>query len=135
MGAGSIRHKEKPLRSFIPSLGLAIAGISAASADPPSFRAGVTRITVQDATPFDALIAYPTEAAEVSVEEGPIRLVASRDAPVAAGARFPIVLFSHGGNGPGTPLVHCDLLLHLARRGFLVVAPFPPGTGKPFVHR
>src|SRR5258708_21608113 len=116
MGAGSIRHKEKPLRSFIPSLGLAIAGISAASADPPSFRAGVTRITVQDTTPFDVLIAYPTEAAEVSVEEGPFRFSASRDALIAPGARLHVVLFSHGGGRrPGTPLVHPDLLLHLAR--------------------
>jgi predicted dienelactone hydrolase len=123
------------LRSLILGLALAVAGISTASADPPSFRAGVTRITVQDTTPFDALIAYPTEAAEVSFEEGPIRLLASRDAPVAAGARFPVVLFSHGGNGPGTPLVHSDLLLHLARQGFIVVAPFHPGTEKPFVDR
>jgi len=123
------------LRSLILSLALAVALISTALADPPSFRAGVTRITVQDATPFDALIAYPTEAAEVSVDEGPIRLVASRDAPVAAGARFPVVLFSHGGSGPGTPLVHSDLLLHLARQGFIVVAPFHPGTEKPFVDR
>jgi predicted dienelactone hydrolase len=123
------------LRSLILSLAFAIAGISTALADPPSFRAGVTRITVQDTTPFDALIAYPTEAAEVSVDEGPIRLVASRDAPVAGGARFPVVLFSHGGNGPGTPLVHSDLLLHLARQGFIVIAPFHPGTAKPFVDR
>ena len=89
------------MRSLILGLALAIAGISTALADPPSFRAGVTRMTVQDATPFDALIAYPTEAAEVSVEEGPFRLSASRDAPVAAGARFPVVLFSHGGRRPG----------------------------------
>jgi predicted dienelactone hydrolase len=123
------------LRLLILGLALAIAGISTALADPPSFHAGVTRITVQDATPFEALIAYPTEAAEVSVEEGPIRLVASRDAPVAAGARFPVVLFSHGGSGPGTPLVHGDLLLHLAREGFIVIAPFHPGTAKPFVDR
>jgi predicted dienelactone hydrolase len=123
------------LRSLILSLALAVAGISTALADPPSFRAGVTRITVQDTTPFDALIAYPTEAAEVSVEEGPIRLLASRDAPVAAGARFPVVLFSHGGSGPGTPLVHRDLLLHLAREGFIVIAPFHPGTGQPFIDR
>lgn len=123
------------MRSIILSLALAIAGISTALADPPSFRAGVTRITVQDATPFDALIAYPTEAAEGSVDEGPIRLLASRDAPVAAGARFPVVLFSHGGSGPGTPLVHRDLLLHLAREGFIVIAPFHPGTEKPFVDR
>jgi predicted dienelactone hydrolase len=123
------------LRSLILGLVLAIAGISTALADPPPFRAGVTRITVQDTTPFDALIAYPTEATEVSVEEGPIRLLASRDAAVAAGARFPVVLFSHGGNGPGTPLVHRDLLLHLAREGFIVIAPFHPGTAQPFVDR
>ncbi|HEX9522747.1 MAG TPA: dienelactone hydrolase [Reyranella sp.] len=123
------------MRSLIYSLLLAVAGISTASADPRSFHAGVTRITVQDTTPFDALIAYPTEAGEVSVEEGPIRLLASRDAPVAAGARFPVVLFSHGGSGPGTPLVHRDLLLHLAREGFIVIAPFHPGTGQPFVDR
>ena len=122
------------MRSLILGLAMAIAGISTALADPPPFRAGVTRITVQDSTPFDALIAYPTEAAEVSVDEGPIRLLASRDAAVAA-ARFPVVLFSHGGNGPGTPLVHRDLLLHLAREGFIVIAPFHPGTAQPFVDR
>jgi predicted dienelactone hydrolase len=124
------------LRLLILSLALAVAGMSTASADPPSFRAGVTRITVQDTTPFDALIAYPTEAAEVSVDEGPIALLASRDAPVATGARFPVVLFSHGGGRrPGTPLVHRDLLLHLAREGFIVIAPFHPGTAQPFVDR
>ena len=123
------------MRALILGLALAVALISTASADSPSFRAGVTRMTVQDATLFDVLIAYPTEAAEVPVEEGPISLVASRDAPVAAGARFPVVLFSHGGGGPGTPLVHGDLLLHLARQGFIVVAPFHPGTEKPFVDR
>jgi predicted dienelactone hydrolase len=124
------------LRSLILSLALAVAGISTALADSPPFRAGVTRITVQDTTPFDALIAYPTEAAEVSVDEGPIGLSASRDAPVAAGARFPVVLFSHGGGRPpGTPLANRDLLLHLAREGFIVIAPFHPGTERPFVDR
>lgn len=123
------------MRSLILGLALAIAGISTALADPPSFRAGVTRMTVQDATPFDALIAYPTEATEVSVEEGPFRFSASRDAPIAPGARFPVVLFSHGGRGPGTPLVHRDLLLHLARQGFIVIAPFHPGSAQPFVDR
>ena len=124
------------MRLLMCSLLLAIAGISTASADPRSFHAGITRITVQDTTPFDALIAYPTEAAEGSVEEGPFRLSASRDAAVAAGARFPVVLFSHGGGrSPGTPLVQRDLLLHLAREGFIVIAPFHPGTERPFVDR
>jgi predicted dienelactone hydrolase len=98
------------LRSLVLGLLLALAGLSTASAD-----AGITRITVQDTTPFDAAIAYPTEAAQ---------------------ARFPIVLFSHGGGrGPGTPLVHRDLLLHLAREGFMVIAPFHPASAKPFVDR
>ena len=123
------------MRSLILSLALAVAGLSTAFADSPSFRAGVTRMTVQDATPFDVLIAYPTEAAEVSIEEGPFSFSASRDAPLAAGARFPVVLFSHGGGSPGTPLVHRDLLLHLARQGFIVIAPFHPGTERPFVDR
>ena len=93
-------------------------------------------MTVQDTTPFDVLIAYPTEAAEASFEEGPFRLSASRDAVVAAGARFPVVLFSHGGGRPpGTPLAQSDLLLHLARQGFIVIAPFHPGTERPFVDR
>ena len=123
------------MRALILGLALAVALISTASAEPPSFRAGVARMTVQDTTSFDVLIAYPTEVAEVPIEEGPISLVASRDAPVAAGTRFAVVLFSHGGGGPGTPLVHGDLVLHLARQGFIVVAPFHPGTEKPFVDR
>ena len=123
------------MRSLILGLALAVALISTASADPPSFRAGVTRITVQDSTPFDALIAYPTEAAEVSLKKDQLGFWRAATPRVAAGARFPVVLFSHGGDGPGTPLVHGDLLLHLARQGFIVVAPFHPGTEKPFVDR
>jgi predicted dienelactone hydrolase len=111
------------LRLLLLSLLLAVAGISTAWADPRSFHAGIARIKVQDTTPFDAVIVYPTEGAEV-------------DAPVAAGARFPVVLFSHGGGrGPGTPLVHRDLLLHLARQGFIVIAPFHPASAQPFVDR
>jgi predicted dienelactone hydrolase len=70
---------------------------------------------------------------------GPFTLLAGRDAPIArpvAGERFPIVLFSHGnGRGAGTPLPHRLLLLHLARAGFIVVAPFHPRTPRPFVAR
>lgn len=111
------------MRLLLLSLLLAVAGISTAWADPRSFHAAIARIKVQDTTPFDAVIVYPTEAAEV-------------DAAVAAGARFPVVLFSHGGGrGPGTPLVHRDLLLHLARQGFIVIAPFHPASAQPFVDR
>lgn len=124
------------MRSLVLGLLLAIAGLSAASAEPRSYHAGIARLTVQDTTPFDALLAYPTEAAEAAIEEGPFRFSASRDAAVAGGERFPIVLFSHGnGRGSGTPLGLAGLLLHLARQGFIVVAPFHPGTEKPFVNR
>ena len=88
------------MRSLVCGLLLAIAGISTALADPRSFHAGITRIAIQDTVPFDVLIAYPTEAAEISLEEGPFRFSASRDAPVAGGAGFPVVLFSHGGGRP-----------------------------------
>ena len=123
------------MRLLVCSLLMVVAATSTALAGPRSFHAGITRITVQDATPFDTLIAYPTDAAEVSVEEGPFRLSAGRDAPVAAGARFPVVLFAHGNGRGGTPMVHANLLLDLARQGFIVVAPFHPGTEKPFVDR
>ena len=124
------------MRSLACILLLALTGISTAWADSRSFNAGITRITVQDTTPFDTVIVYPTEAAEASVEEGPCSLSTSSDATVAAGARFSIVLFSHGGGRrPGTPLAQGGLLLHLARQGFIVVAPFHPATEKPFVDR
>jgi predicted dienelactone hydrolase len=123
------------MRRLACSLLLLVVGASSALAEPPSFHAGFTRLAVQDATPFEALIAYPTDAAEVSVEEGPFRFSARRDAPVAIGARFPVVLFSHGNGRGGTPLVHGELLLDLARQGFIVVAPFHGGTEKSFVER
>ncbi|WBL80460.1 dienelactone hydrolase [Bradyrhizobium xenonodulans] len=110
------------------------AGTSA-EADPRPFRAGVTRIAVQDLVPFDALVAYPTDVTEVHFQDGPHTIAASRDAPIASGAHFPVVLFSHGGGGTikagGTPAPYADLLTSLAREGFIVVAPFHPGSRLP----
>jgi predicted dienelactone hydrolase len=114
---------------------IAVVWMFAVPADAQSFRAGLTRLTVQDATPFDALIVYPSQAPEVSLAEGLMTLSASRDSPVAGGARFPVVLFSHGNGRGGTPLMHRDLLLHLARNGFIVIAPFHAGPDRPFVNR
>jgi predicted dienelactone hydrolase len=48
-------------------------------------------------------------------------VVASRDAAIAEGARFPVFLLSHGSGG--SPLGHRDLATRLARDGFIVVAP------------
>src|SRR6185295_18094720 len=68
-----------------------------------------------------------------------IHHAASRDAPIATGSRFPIVLFSHGGAGTltagGSPLPYADLLTPLAREGFVVVAPFHPGSKRPLEDR
>lgn len=122
------------MRVLLLMLALLVAGISA-EADAQPFHAGVTRIAVQDAIPFDALVAYPTEVAELPHQDGPYAVAAGLDAPIAEGARFPIVLFSHGGGGTikagGTPLPYADLLTSLAREGFVVVAPFHPGSRRP----
>ena len=110
-------------------------GISSTAHAGQTFHAGVVRITVQDTVPFDALVAYPTDATEVPFQDGPWIIAASRDAPVASGARFPIVLFSHGGGGTlkagGSPVPYAALLTSLAREGFVVVAPFHPGSKLP----
>ena len=123
------------IRALFLVLALLVAGTSSALADPQRFHAGVTRITVKDGIPFDALVAYPTDAAEVPFQDGPYTIAASRDAPIASGARFPIVLFSHGGGGTlkagGSPLPYADLATSLAREGFIVVAPFHPGSKRP----
>jgi predicted dienelactone hydrolase len=87
--------------------------------------------------PFEVLVAYPTEASEVPSQAGPFTIAASRDAPIAPGARFPIVLFSRGGGGRSEagPLFHQGLITALARQGIIVVAPFHPATGRPLVDR
>ena len=107
---------------------------STARADQ-TFHAGVVRITVQDTVPFDALVAYPTDATEAPFQVGPFTIAASRDAPIASGARFPVVLFSHGGGGTikagGSSLPYAGLVTSLAREGFIVVAPFHPGSKRP----
>jgi predicted dienelactone hydrolase len=114
-----------------------LATLCSALADGPPFHAGVTRVTVRDAVPFESLIAYPTEASELPTQSGPFTIAASPDAPIAPGKRFPIVLFSHGGIGRSEagPLVHQTLIMSLARRGFIVVAPFHPDTSRPLEDR
>ncbi|BBO13918.1 dienelactone hydrolase [Bradyrhizobium sp. TM102] len=122
------------MRVLFLMLALLFAGTSV-EADAQPFHAGVTRITVSDVVPFDTLVAYPTDVTEVPFQDGPYTIAASRNAPIAAGARFPVVLFSHGGGGTikagGTPAPYADLLTSLAREGFVVVAPFHPGSKLP----
>jgi predicted dienelactone hydrolase len=125
-----------PARMFAMALALLAIGISFAHADPRSFYAGVTRITVQDTMPFDALIAYPTGVPEAPFQAGPFTIAASRDAAIASGGPFPVILFSHGnGRRGGSPLIHGNLLTALAREGFIVIAPYHPGTKRPLQAR
>lgn len=123
------------MRTCSLALVLLAASILPVQAGPPH-RAGVARVTVQDSVPFDMLIAYPTDAAEEPFLMGPFTVAGSRDAAIAPGASFPVVLFSHGnGRRGGTSLVHRDLVTSLAREGFIVLAPFHPGTSRPLEDR
>jgi predicted dienelactone hydrolase len=127
---------EDRLHRLICGLLLIVAGLSTSSAEGQPYRAGVTRMTVERPYQFDILIAYPTEAAEGTVQFGPFPLTANRDAPISTAQPFPIVLFSHGGGQrPGTPWLHRELLLQLAREGYVVIAPFHPGAPAPIVAR
>ena len=111
---------------------------SPARADDP-YRAGVARVTVQGAVPFqtvpfEVLVAYPTDVAEAPFEAGPYTIHASLDAPIATAKAFPVLLFSHGDARGGTPLHLRDLIASLARQGFIVIAPFHSGA-RPFRDR
>lgn len=124
------------MHTIVVGILLALAFASATAANAGEYRAGYTRTTAQVSPPFDVLIAYPTVTPEERVVEGAFAFSASKDSPVAADAPFPIVLFAHGnGRRAGTPIPHHGLILELARRGFVVVAPFFPGGNRPFDNR
>lgn len=108
-------------------LALVLAAILAgpAAAGAPPYRAGLARLDFDHDGPMQAFVWYPTEAAEAALHFGPFALAVARDAPVALGRRFPVVLLSHGGGG--TPLLLRDMAAGLARDGFMVVAPFHVG--------
>jgi predicted dienelactone hydrolase len=131
-----MRTRAEDVRRLILALLAVLAAAATTPADAQQFHAGLTRIAVADAAPFAAWIAYPTDQTEVSFAVDPFELTASRDAQIAAGDRFPIVLFSHGnGRAGGSALVHRELLLQLARAGFIVVAPSHPAMPQPFATR
>jgi hypothetical protein len=115
------------------SLLVPLAGsLSPARADDP-YRAGVARVIVQGAVPFETvpfevLVAYPTDVAEAPFEAGPWTIHASLNAPIAPAKAFPVLLFSHGDGRGGSPLPLRDLIAALARQGFIVIAPFHSGA-------
>lgn len=106
-------------RAFCLAALVMLCAWTAASATP--WQAGVARVMVAEAAGQAAtVIWYPTNAPEVSWQAGPFKIEASQGVPVAEG-RFPVVLLSHGRMGG--PLSHRELAAHLAREGFIVVAP------------
>lgn len=124
------------MRTFVVSLLLAFALASAAPVNAGDYQAGFTRSMAEGAVPFEVLVAYPTQTREERITGGGITVSASRDSPVAANARFPIVVFAHGnGRRAGTPIPHHGLILELARHGVIVVAPFFPAGRNPFENR
>jgi predicted dienelactone hydrolase len=128
--------QERHLSNIVHRFVLATALLLSFPAFAEPFRAGISRISVAGETPFEILIAYPTEIAEVDIDEDAFKVRASEDAPIVPGTRFPIILFAKGnGRAAGSPFVHHDMILRMAREGFVVIAPFYPGTSRPFVSR
>ncbi|MCZ8188165.1 MAG: dienelactone hydrolase family protein [Beijerinckiaceae bacterium] len=110
------------LRRFLVLLCLVFSSHAPFAATP--FSAGILRVQVAAEIPFDVFALYPTREAESPFEAGPYTIAARRDAVPAEG-RFPVVLLSHGSGG--SPFAHRDLASHLARAGFIVVAPVHVG--------
>lgn len=121
--------------SCLAALALLWISLSSTTAKAAPYYAGVARITIADAaSQTNAFIWYPTTVPEVPWHAGPFEIAASQGAPVAQG-RFPLVLLSHGLRGG--PLSHRDLSIHLAREGFIVVAPthFEDAAGQPLANK
>lgn len=124
------------MRYTVHFLLIASAWLWALTASAQPFYAGISQISVPGETPFAVLLAYPTEATETNLDGGPFKMRASRDSLIAQKDRFPLVLYAIGnGRGAGSPWAHHHLILRLAREGFVVVAPFYPGTARPIINR
>ncbi|WP_160287283.1 alpha/beta hydrolase family protein [Pseudomonas knackmussii] len=101
---------------------------SLAQADVPQpWNAGARRLALQDplsGKPIPAVIFYPTRSKPHVLHIGGYSLRVALDAAPAKG-RFPLLAISHGNSG--SPLAHRDLLLSLARNGFVVIGLLHPG--------
>jgi predicted dienelactone hydrolase len=86
-------------------------GLPALPVRAESFYAGSLRFTVQDATPFEVVVWYPSASDRTPTQE----------VEIAGSARLPVIILSHGRGG--SPFGHRALADRLARDGFVVVAP------------
>lgn len=129
LGFSRVRTMFRSLRfAILVTLCTSFAGASSAT---DSHHVGIVRLSVADALgQADVVVWYPTTTSEVAWQAGPFTITATQGAPVAPG-RFPLVLLSHGRGGG--PFSHRELAAHLAKEGFIVVAPTHLGdtAGKP----
>ena len=100
-------------------LGVAVLAASTALAAQP-FHAGFLRLEAPGEQAVPVAAWYPTLAPEQDWNAGLLDMRSARDAPVEPG-RYPVVVLSHGSRG--SELGHRDWAEHLARNGFIVVAP------------
>jgi len=94
-----------------------------------TFRAGYrqTSIPRPDRPASPALAFYPSVSPEAPTALGPFMVDVAGDGAPAVG-RFPLVVISHGTGS--APTLFRDLAAHLARKGFVVVAPEHPGNNR-----
>lgn len=113
-------------RALLLTLLLFAIGPALAAGSSP-WSAGARRLALKDpltGRPIPAVVFYPTRAKPRLLRIGEYRLRVAVDAAPAKG-RFPLLAISHGNSG--SPLAHRDLLLSLARNGFVVVGLLHPG--------
>jgi len=100
------------------------------------YAVGTAELTIEDEErPLTATVWYPADATpgEEPVVSYPLtRLIrvggeAYRDAaPLAEGAPYPLIVFSHGSDA--SRVLYLTLMEHLASRGFVVIAADHPGN-------
>jgi predicted dienelactone hydrolase len=91
---------------------------------------GLAKLSAIDPTTkaeFPVYVQYPTLSPPHGAMLGPYPFEATMDATSAPG-RFPVCVISHGGGG--SPLLYRTIATHLARHGYIVLAPEYPGDNR-----
>lgn len=90
--------------------------------------AGLLDATIDvDGEPMPVVVLYPSLTPAGALRRGPYTLDVAVDGDWLPGAH-PVVVVSHGSGG--APLTHRGLAQHLARAGFIVLAPEHPGNNR-----
>jgi predicted dienelactone hydrolase len=99
------------------------------AAPAPIFQVGMREVGWTDwtygARPMVMTVFYPARISDPAAKPAVIPFFANlhlyRDAPVAAGARYPLIMLSHGRGSNG--MIYAWLAEYLASRGYIVAAP------------